>query len=83
MFKNALHTQVLTLISLLLIKTISSIFQKMFIKDSSFMFSKYLILTFIPLMSLLHVSDPGPVIMAKMKIGFNFCLIAGILTDVF
>ena len=42
MFKNGLHMQVLTLISLLLIKITSSNFQEMFIKASSFLLFKYL-----------------------------------------
>ena len=39
---NALYTQVLTLISLLLIKVTSSNFQEMFIKANSFLLTKYL-----------------------------------------
>ena len=39
MFKNALYTQVLTLIALLLIKMTSSNFQEMFIKTISFLLS--------------------------------------------
>ena len=61
MFKNALHTQVLMLIALLLIKISSSNFQEMFIKASSFIWSHILILTFIPLRYLL--SDPSPYVL--------------------
>ena len=42
MFKNALHTQVPTLISLLLIKIAPSKFQELLIKASSFILFKYL-----------------------------------------
>ena len=52
MFKNALHTQVLTLIALLFIKTISWNIQEMFVNLVQ------ILLTFIPLRSLW--SDPGP-----------------------
>ena len=58
MFKNALHTQVLMLIVLLIIKISSSNFQELFSKASSFIWSHILILTFIPLRYLL--SDPSP-----------------------
>ena len=61
MFKNALQTQVLMLITLLLIKISSSNFQEMFIKASSFIWSHILILTFIPLRYLL--SDPSPYVL--------------------
>ena len=61
MFKNALQTQVLMLIALLLIKISSSNFQEMFIKASSFIWSHILILTFIRLRYLL--SDPSPYVL--------------------
>ena len=61
LFKNALHTQVLMPTDLLLIKIISSDFQEMFIKASSFLVSKYVIFYFYTPRSLL--SNPGPYIM--------------------